>query len=605
MSEKAPYVLLVEDETAHAELIRRAFKDQAAEVDLSVAETLRAAKERIAASTPDLVIVDFLLPDGQGTELLPAAKEEESYPVIIMTSHGDENVAVQAMKGGALDYVVKSDRALIAMPRIAERVLREWGYIVAKKQADKEIRLLSTAVEQTADSILITDPHGTIIYVNRAFEQITGYSKVEIIGLTPNVLKSGKQDAAFYQELWTTITQGRVWRNRLMNKRKDGTLYTADMTITPARNDLGQVVNYVSAQRDITRELQMEERLRQAQKMEAIGQLAGGVAHDFNNILQAILGYAYMVKMSLETGSPGHVDLDQVIKATNRATTLVRQLLTFSRQETPKPQMLDLNEVIDNLLKMLRRLIGEHINLDVYTQSGLNAIYADSSHIEQILINLCVNARDAMPNGGKITIETKNCYFDSDYVISYPWAEMGDYVLLSVSDTGVGIPPEIRDRIFEPFFTTKEVGEGTGLGLATVYAITKQHQGGINIYSEPGHGVTFQIYFPAAQGQIRSVLKKNHIQNRAAEPKRYYWLKTMTRSGIWQFQFWIGPATVWLWPGMAKRPFNYFNKIKMASIWPYWTRSCRKRTVEWSMISSKCIVLRCRSCSAPVMASMS
>lgn len=160
---------------------------------------------------------------------------------------------------------------------------------------------------------------------------------------------------------------------------------------------------------------------------------------------------------------------------------------------------------------MLRRIIGEHINLDVHTQSGLKAIYADSGQIEQVLINLCVNARDAMPNGGKITIETENCYFDSDYVMSYPWAEMGDYVLLSVSDTGAGIPPEIRDRIFEPFFTTKEVGEGTGLGLATVYAITKQHQCGINIYSETGYGVTFQIYFPAAQGpnEIRS--KKRSI----------------------------------------------------------------------------------------------
>lgn len=324
MSEKTPHVLLVEDEAAHVDLIRRAFEDQSMAMNLSVTETLRAAKEQIVASTPDLVIVDFLLPDGQGTELLPSATEEEPYPVIIMTSHGDENVAVQAMKGGALDYVVKSDQALIAMPRIAKRVLREWGYIVAKKQADKEIRLLSTAVEQTAESILITNPQGTIIYVNQAFEQITGYSKAEVIGRTPNVLKSGKQNAAFYQELWTTITQGQVWRNRLINKRKDGTLYTADMTITPARNDQGQIVNYVSAQRDITYELQMEERLRQAQKMEAIGQLAGGVAHDFNNILQAILGYAYMVKMSLETNSPGHVDLDQVIKATNRATTLVR-----------------------------------------------------------------------------------------------------------------------------------------------------------------------------------------------------------------------------------------------------------------------------------------
>ena len=231
--------------------------------------------------------------------------------------------------------------------------------------------------------------------------------------------------------------------------------------------------------------------------MEAVGQLAGGVAHDFNNILQAILGYTYMAKLALAEDSPGQADLDQVVNATNRATQLVRQLLAFSRRETLKPQNLDLDEVITNLLKMLRRLIGEHIELEVQTQSDLLPIFADLGQIEQVLMNVCVNARDAIPNGGKITLATQNYQISQVEARTYPWAKEGSYVLLSVADTGSGIPLEIQDRIFEPFFTTKEVGEGTGLGLATVYAIVKQHNGGINLVSELDQGTTFQLFFPA------------------------------------------------------------------------------------------------------------
>ena len=495
--ELIPYILLVEDEDAHVELMRRAFEDEGEPVRLMVARTLRDAQTRIRESIPDLVIVDLLLPDGEGTELLPAANTEQLFPVVIMTSHGDEQTAVSAMKGGALDYVVKSELALAAMPRIAKRALREWGYIVEGQRANKEIRMLSAAVEQSAENIIITDTHGKIVYVNPAFEQTTGYSRAEVIGQKPSILKSGKQDEAFYRQLWQTLGRGEVWRGRFINKKQDGIFYTVEATITPVRDQNGQIVNYVGAGHDVTNELKLEERLRQAQKMEAVGQLAGGVAHDFNNILQAILGYTYMAKLSLEEGSQGQADLDQVINATNRATQLVRQLLAFSRRETLKPQNLDLNEVITNLLKMLRRLIGEHIELEIQTQSDLQPVFADLVQIEQVLMNLCVNGRDAMPNGGKITLATQNYRVSQAEAESYPWAKEGDYVLLSVTDTGVGIPSEVQDRIFEPFFTTKEVGEGTGLGLATVYAIVKQHNGWINLVSEVGQGSTFQVYFPA------------------------------------------------------------------------------------------------------------
>lgn len=495
--ELKPYILLVDDEDAHVELIQRAFEDDGETVTLQVARTLQEARAHISESVPDLVIVDLLLPDGEGIELLSAANTEQLFPVVIMTSHGDEQIAVSAMKGGALDYVVKSDLALAAMPRIAKRALREWGYIVEGQRANKEVRLLSAAVEQAAENIIITDTQGKIVYVNPAFERTTGYSRAEIIGCTPNILKSGKHDETFYGQLWETINRGEVWQGRMINRKKDGTHDTVDASIAPVRDEHGQIVNYVSARRDITHELKLEERLRQAQKMEAVGQLAGGVAHDFNNILQAILGYTYMAKLALAEDSPGQADLDQVVNATNRATQLVRQLLAFSRRETLKPQNLDLDEVITNLLKMLRRLIGEHIELEVQTQSDLLPIFADLGQIEQVLMNLCVNARDAMPNGGKITLATQNYQISQVEARTYPWAKEGSYVLLSVADTGSGIPLEIQDRIFEPFFTTKEVGEGTGLGLATVYAIVKQHNGGINLVSELDQGTTFQLFFPA------------------------------------------------------------------------------------------------------------
>ncbi len=375
--ELIPYILLVEDEDAHVELMRRAFEDEGEPVRLMVAQTLKDAQTRIRESIPDLVIVDLLLPDGEGTELLLAANTEQLFPVVIMTSHGDEQTAVSAMKGGALDYVVKSELALAAMPRIAKRALREWGYIVEGQRANKEIRMLSAAVEQSAENIIITDTHGKIVYVNPAFEQTTGYSRAEVIGQKPSILKSGKQDEAFYRQLWQTLRRGEVWRGRFINKKQNGVFYTVEATITPVRDQNGQIVNYVGAGHDVTNELKLEERLRQAQKMEAVGQLAGGVAHDFNNILQAILGYTYMAKLSLEEGSQGQADLDQVINATNRATQLVRQLLAFSRRETLKPQNLDLNEVITNLLKMLRRLIGEHIELEIQTQSDLQPVFAD------------------------------------------------------------------------------------------------------------------------------------------------------------------------------------------------------------------------------------
>jgi CheY-like chemotaxis protein len=233
--------------------------------------------------------------------------------------------------------------------------------------------------------------------------------------------------------------------------------------------------------------------------MEAVGQLAGGVAHDFNNLLQAIHGYTEIAMQDIDQNSSAMENLEQAMKAVSRSDSLVKQLLTFSRKDRMNPEYLNLNDLIASLMKMVGRLIGEHIDLQVIPGHDLKSIYADAGQIEQVIINLCVNARDAMPDGGRILIETKNVYLDKEYCIEHSWAKAGDYISLCISDTGAGIPRDIRDHIFEPFFTTKEIGEGTGLGLATVYGIIKQHNGLIDVYSEIGHGTTFRIYLPAVE----------------------------------------------------------------------------------------------------------
>ncbi|MEW5957487.1 MAG: PAS domain S-box protein [Chloroflexota bacterium] len=356
---------------------------------------------------------------------------------------------------------------------------------------------LSAAIEQAGESVIITDIEGAIIYVNPTFERVSGYSWAEAIGQNPQFLKSSQHDAAFYEELWSTISAGQVWHGRLINKKKDGTLYTEEATITPVRDESGALINYVSVQRDVTRELQLEEQYRQAQKMEAIGRLSGGVAHDFNNLLVVINGYSeLLLDHFLDAASPVRKYIQEIKKAGERASGLTRQLLAFSRQQVLQLETLELNEVVTNTEQMLQRLIGEDIDLTTKLEPALGQVKADAGQIEQIILNLAVNARDAMPRGGKLTIETANVELDTGYAGQHAGAEPDPYVMLAVSDTGIGMDAATQARIFEPFFTTKERDQGTGLGLAMVYGIVKQSGGDIWVYSEPGLGTTFKIYLP-------------------------------------------------------------------------------------------------------------
>jgi two-component system cell cycle sensor histidine kinase/response regulator CckA len=370
--------------------------------------------------------------------------------------------------------------------------------ITERKRAEEARARLATAIDQAAESIVITDTAGTIQYVNPAFERITGYSRAEAIGQNPRILKSGKQDAAFYQALWAAIAAGQVWQGRLVNRKKDGSLYTEDATISPVRDESGTIVNYVAVKRDVTRELQLEEQYYQAQKMEAIGRLTAGIAHDFNNMLTAINGFSELISLGMAPDDPLQESVGKVLSSGRRAAGLVRQLLAFSRKQMVQPAAMDLNAVMVNVEEMLKRVIGEDVELRINPASGLWAILADPTQVEQVILNLAVNARDAMPNGGKLTIETANVTLDEAYTAEHLEVQPGEYVLLAVSDTGAGLSAEAKAHLFEPFFTTKELGRGTGLGLATVYGIAKQSGGEVYVYSEEGLGTTFKVYFPRA-----------------------------------------------------------------------------------------------------------
>ncbi len=368
--------------------------------------------------------------------------------------------------------------------------------ITERRGAQAERERLTAAVNQVGDSIFITDPEGTIQYANPAFETVTGYSRQEAIGQNPRFLKSGKHPPAFYHNLWSTISSGRTWKGRIINKRKDRTLYTEAVTISPVRDPTGKIVNYVAVKRDITDHLRLEAQLQQAQKMESVGRLAGGVAHDYNNILSVILGYTELALDRVAPSDPLRNDLEQIFKAAERSRDITRQLLAFARKQTIAPQILDLNATVESMLKIMRRLIGEDIDLAWLPGSGIWPVKMDPTQVDQILANLCVNARDAIAGVGKFTIETGTVILDKSYCENHAGSVPGEYVQLALSDDGCGMDKETLDNIFEPFFTTKELGKGTGLGLATVYGIVKQNNGFISVYSEPGNGTAFKIYLP-------------------------------------------------------------------------------------------------------------
>ncbi len=372
--------------------------------------------------------------------------------------------------------------------------------ITNRKQADRERVLLTTAVEQSAESVMITDTDATILYVNPAFENITGFSLRDALGKKARILiERSEDDTDVYEDLRTTLDRGDVWRGRLTNQKKDKTLYEVEVTISPIKDKKGNVTNCVGVARDVTDEALLQRQFIQAQKMEAVGTLAGGIAHDFNNLLQAILGYSELMLRRKDQGDRDSSDIQKILQAGKRGAELVKSLLMFGIKVEPTDRPVNLNHEIIQIQDLLSRTIPKTIKIELRLSGDLDPIRSDQSQMGQILMNLGVHARDAMPTGGILTIETADVELGPEYCSSHPETKPGRYVLLTVSDNGQGIDRETLAHIFEPFFTTKGVGKGTGLGLATVYGIVKQHDGHVVCCSEPGHGTAFEIYFPAIQ----------------------------------------------------------------------------------------------------------
>jgi PAS domain S-box-containing protein len=379
--------------------------------------------------------------------------------------------------------------------------------ISERKRSEQVVRQREAAIEESINGFAMADMEGRLTYVNPAFLNMWGLERLEqAVGRSATELWTSPEEAG---EVIAAVLRDGQWVGEAEAVRADEEPFQAQLVASVVNDDRGRpyclqawFLDVSERHRAEAERRGLEAQLRQAQKMEAVGQLAGGVAHDFNNLLQVINGYADMALRDTASDHPSRGCLSEVIRAGERAATLVRQLLTFSRRQIMRPESLDLNDVIADVLKLLRRVIGEHIRLDFVPGHELGIVHADRGMMEQVLMNLCVNARDAMPQGGRLIIETENVRIDEKYRENHPWAVPGRYVLVGVTDTGLGMDAGTLDRIFEPFFSTKEPGRGTGLGLATVYGIVKQHEGLIRAYSEPAKGTAFRVYLPITERAV-------------------------------------------------------------------------------------------------------
>jgi|APTNR8051073442_1049403.scaffolds.fasta_scaffold00006_334 two-component system cell cycle sensor histidine kinase/response regulator CckA len=432
--------------------------------------------------------------------LLPPAQRHQTGENLNRLRDGETlmHEVVNQRRDGSLCHLKLRER-LVVLADGQRRVIVNAEDITGLQQAAQQAQLQSTALESSVNAIMIVDREGKITWVNRAFTALTGYTAEETVGQSPRLLKSGRHDLDFYRHLWATVTRGELWRGELVNRRKDGSLYLEEMTITPVLDTEGRVTHFIGIKQDITEQHSLQQQLFQAQKMESIGRLAGGIAHDFNNLLQAITGFCTLLLDQMNPDSPHRSDVQEIDKAAHRAAGLTRQLLAYSRRQVMEPKLVDPNHLVENLNKMLRRLLGEDIELILDLVPELDQIRVDQGQIEQVLLNLAVNARDAMPQGGRLTISTYSLVFLKEDTLLVPEARYGRFVCLAMSDTGVGMSEEVMAHIFEPFYSTKGIGKGTGLGLSVAYGIVRQHDGMLHVYSQLGQGSTFRIYLPVAE----------------------------------------------------------------------------------------------------------
>ncbi len=388
--------------------------------------------------------------------------------------------------------------------------------ITERWQTEESLRQLNQAMEQSPVSVIITDTEGTIQYVNPKFSQVTGYSAAEAIGQNPRLLQSGEQPPGFYREMWDTLTAGGEWQGEFHNRKKNGELYWELASIAGVKDQSGTITHYVAVKEDITQRKQLEEETVRQERLAAVGQLAAGIAHDFNNMLTTVMGYAELLQLEPNLTPSARSDLERIVKQSRRAAQLIRQILDFSRQTINEPQPLDLKVYLNETLKFIERTIPETIQIRFNFERSDHTINADPTQLQQVITNLAVNARDAMPHGGTLYFDLVRTSLAPDESPPCSDMETGEWIRLAVTDTGNGIAPEVLAHIFEPFFTTKKIGQGTGLGLAQIYGIVQQHTGCITVNSQVGQGATFTLYFPAlttpatAPGEAVEAISKGH-----------------------------------------------------------------------------------------------
>jgi PAS domain S-box-containing protein len=514
-------ILIVDDTPASLELLGRILDERGYRV--RAATNGRHALKSVEAKMPDLILLDVKMPEMSGYEVcrrLKSNEQSQNIPVVFISAHDELSEKVEGFKAGGIDYITKPFEAEEVLARVEihlqlhelteqleqkvierteelrtanEQLKRE---LSERKKAEQSIRKLSQVVEQSPVSIVITDIEGKIEFVNAKFTQATGYSHDEALGQNPRILKSGETPPDEYRRLWETISSGGVWHGEFHNCKKSGELFWEQATIAPIRDADNVITHYVAVKEDITERKTLEDQLSQSQKLEAVGQLAGGVAHDFNNMLGVIIGHAELAHGRAALDHELRENLEEILAAGFRSMEMTKQLLAFARKQPISPTIIDLNDTVSGMLKMFGRLIGENIELVWLPELELWPIKMDPSQVNQILVNLCVNARDSITEKGKIVIETQKAEFDEDYCAVHKGYLPGEYVMLSVSDTGSGMEKHVIEKIFDPFFTTKGVSKGTGLGLAVVYGIVKQNAGFINVYTELAYGSIFKVYLP-------------------------------------------------------------------------------------------------------------
>jgi two-component system, cell cycle sensor histidine kinase and response regulator CckA len=493
-------ILIVEDMGIVAEDLRLRLRSMGYNV-IGTSASGEQAMRKINLDCPDLVLMDIRIQGAMdGIETAEKIRRTYDIPIIFLTGNADNETLRRASVSEAYGFIVKpfNERELQATIEIA---LHKHS---SEREKNEQKQWLTTVLGSIGDAVMTTDLFHYITYLNPAAEALTGWSNEDAvnheISEVLNLVSEATREAIMSPTRLCIERNEVIWveESLILISKAGKEIYIED-SAAPLVNYDGRVNGAVLTFRNVTEKRELEARLKQSQKMEAIGRLAGGIAHDFNNLLTVVLGYSDMVLRSIPADDINYERVDVIKQSGERAAKLTAQLLAFGRKQTLKPVVLDLNETVAGMQQILNRLIGEDIEMNITLGKNLGMVKADSSQIEQILLNLVANARDAMPNGGKVTIETNNVFLDENYVAMHPETLPGRYVMLGISDTGEGISPEIQANIFEPFFTTKDVGRGTGLGLATVHGIVKQSGGNIWLYSEKGLGTTLKIYLPLVQ----------------------------------------------------------------------------------------------------------